>query len=239
MGLERSNFYVEPDLLENLMQIRSDFSQSVVVRPGDIAWSPSLMAGVERQMLDRIGDEVARATSIVRYAENSHFDAHEHRGGEEFLVLDGVFSDEHGDYPAGTYVRNLIGSKHTPFSVAGCTIFVKLHQFEPDDSAHIVVDTRGTPFLPGSAPGLGVLPLHTHGTEHCALVRWEPGTEFHRHVHWGGEEILVLEGTLKDEHGVYPQGSWVRNPHQSEHTPVSDAGCLIYVKTGHLLSGSV
>jgi hypothetical protein len=57
-------------------------------------------------MLDRIGDEVARATSIVRYAPASHFSPHVHDGGEEFLVLEGTFQDEHGDYPVGSYVRN-------------------------------------------------------------------------------------------------------------------------------------
>ena len=96
------------------MLINADFSQRVVVRPDDIEWVPSPMPGVERKMLDRIGEEVARATSIVRYAPNSYFSAHSHGGGEEFLVLEGVFSDEHADYPVGTYVRNPIGSSHTP-----------------------------------------------------------------------------------------------------------------------------
>ena len=68
----------------------------------------------ERRMLERDGEEVARATSVVRYAPNSSFDPHTHGGGEEFFVLDGVFSDEHGDFGPGTYVRNPPGSRHTP-----------------------------------------------------------------------------------------------------------------------------
>ena len=216
------------------MLINADFNQRVVVRPDDIEWVPSPMPGVERKMLDRIGEEVARATSIVRYAPNSYFSAHSHGGGEEFLVLEGVFSDEHADYPAGTYVRNPIGSSHTPHSKDGCTIFVKLHQFDPRDTTHKVVRPEAGDFRPGLVDGLSVLPLHEFEGEHAALVRWEPGTRFNAHRHWGGEEILVLEGVFEDEHGRYPAGSWIRSPHGSQHTPFSDEGCLIFVKTGHL-----
>ncbi|MWV11396.1 cupin [Pseudomonas sp. R-28-1W-6] len=216
------------------MQLNADFSQRAITRPGESPWVPSPMPGVERIMLDRIGEELARATSIVRYAAGSHFSEHTHPGGEEFLVLDGVFSDERGDYPAGTYVRNPIGSHHAPFSREGCIIFVKLMQFSADDQQPVVIDSNAVAWLPGLVPGLQVLPLHQHGTEQVALVRWAPGTRFNRHRHWGGEEILVLEGTFQDEFGDYPAGSWLRNPHLSEHTPFSDAGCLIWVKTGHL-----
>lgn len=216
------------------MRINADFDKRVVIRPEDREWIASPMAGVDRQMLDRIGDEVARATSIVRYAPDSYFSEHEHGGGEEFFVLEGTFSDEHDDYPAGSYVRNPIGSKHTPHSKDGCTIFVKLHQFDAQDSEQKVINTKTADFAPGLVPGLSVLPLHSHGTESAALVRWQPGTKFQPHQHWGGEEILVLEGTFQDENGDYPAGTWLRSPHGSKHTPWSDEGCLIYVKTGHL-----
>jgi anti-sigma factor ChrR (cupin superfamily) len=216
------------------MNINADFNARAVVRPGEVPWTPSPMPGVERQMLDRIGDEIARATSIVRYAPGSHFARHVHGGGEEFLVLEGVFSDEHGDYPAGSYLRNPIGTAHSPFSVGGCTIFVKLHQFDRADQAHFAVQTRNADFAPGTAEGLSVLPLHNFGTEQVALVRWQPGTHFTRHTHPGGEEILVLEGIFSDDHGDYPAGSWLRNPPGFVHGPFSNSGCLIWVKTGHL-----
>ncbi|MEO0636304.1 MAG: cupin domain-containing protein [Pseudomonadota bacterium] len=218
------------------MQIRSDFSERVVVRPGDVEWSPSPSGGVMRRMLDRVGGEVARATSIVRFEAGAEFSEHEHGGGEEYLVLEGTFSDETGDFPTGSYVRNPIGSKHTPHSAEGCTIFVKLHQFDKADCEQKHIKTNDEAFLPGSAPGLSLLPLHSFGSESCALVRWQPGTHFNAHRHWGGEEILVLEGMFQDEHGDYPAGSWLRSPHLSQHTPFSEEGCLIYVKTGHLPS---
>jgi anti-sigma factor ChrR (cupin superfamily) len=216
------------------MLINADFNQRVVMQAVDMAWVASPMAGVDRKMLDRIGEEVARATSIVRYAPGSTFSRHVHGGGEEFFVLEGVFSDESGDYPAGTYVRNPIGSAHAPSSKIGCTIFVKLHQFDPADTAHVVINTRQAHFQPGLVPGLSVLPLHEYGAEHVALVRWAPGTTFDAHQHWSGEEVLVIEGVFQDEHGSYPAGSWIRSPHLSRHQPFSDQGCLIYVKTGHL-----
>ena len=218
------------------MELRADFAHREVVRPGDEGWRPSPMAGVERQMLDRIGEEVARATSIVRYAANAKFSEHVHGGGEEFLVLAGSFHDAAGDYPEGTYVRNPIGTAHAPWAGPdGAVLFVKLHQFTAADTERVVIDTRAAEWRPGLVPGLSVLPLHEHGAEHVALVRWAPATKFSPHRHWGGEEILVLDGVFEDEHGAYPKGSWLRSPHLSSHTPLTgSAGALIYVKTGHL-----
>jgi anti-sigma factor ChrR (cupin superfamily) len=216
------------------MQVHSDFTLRVVERPDEAVWTPSPSAGVERRMLDRIGAEAARATSVVRYAAGSVFSEHEHPAGEEILVLDGVFSDETGDYGPGCYLRNPEGFRHAPRSAAGCTLFVKLRQFSPDDQAVVRIDTDRAEWRPGLVPGLRVLPLHAHGTEHTALVDWAPGTVFKPHTHWGGEEILVLRGVFEDEHGCYPAGTWLRNPHGSQHTPFSREGTTLYVKTGHL-----
>jgi anti-sigma factor ChrR (cupin superfamily) len=218
------------------MQLRSDFSTREVVHPGDEDWRASPMPGVDRMMLDRVGDEVARATTIVRYAPNSRFSQHSHDGGEEFIVLAGTFNDEHGSYPKGTYVRNPIGTSHSPFvGDDGCTILVKLHQFQPDDLAPVVIDTANAAFRPGMVAGLSVLPLHAYGTESVALVRWAPDTQFNPHTHWGGEEIFVLEGTFRDELGDYPAGTWIRSPRSSKHTPFTGPeGALILVKVGHL-----
>ena len=216
------------------MNVNADFNARVAIDARNMPWMASPQAGVERKMLDRVGDEVARATSIVRYAPGSVFAPHTHELGEEFLVLTGTFEDDQGAYPAGTYVRNPPGSRHRPFSTAGCEIFVKLRQFQAGDDARVVIDTSQAAFRPGLVPGLTVLPLHEYGSEHVALVRWAPGTRFQAHTHWGGEEIFVLEGTFSDEYGDYPAGTWLRNPHLSRHQPFSDAGCLIYVKVGHL-----
>lgn len=216
------------------MKINADLTQRAVVNTAELPWVDSPMPGVQRRMIERDGKEVARATSIVRYAPGSYFSAHTHGGGEEYLVLEGVFSDEHGNFGPGTYVRNPVGSSHTPYSKDGATILVKLWQMDPRDQKQTVIDTQGASWSPGLVPGLQVLPLHAHGPEQVALVKWAPGTKFQPHRHWGGEEIFVLEGTFADEQGRYPQGTWLRNPPGSVHTPFSEEGCLIYVKTGHL-----
>ena len=216
------------------MELHANVQQPVVLDTNTLPWCPSPMAGVERRLLDRLGGEVARATSIVRYAPGSCFERHGHGGGEEILVLEGTFSDEQGDYPAGTYLRNPPGSSHAPFSEGGCTIFVKLRQMHPGDLRRLVIPTRPGTWLSGLVEGLEVMPLHAYGSEQVALVRWAAGTRFPAHGHPGGEEILVLQGVFEDEHGRWPAGSWLRNPPGSRHQPWSEAGCTIWVKTGHL-----
>ncbi len=131
------------------MNLNSDFDRRVVLFSHDAAGTPSPLRGVERRMLDRVGGEVARATSIVRYAPGSRFDRHGHGGGEEILVLEGVFSDEHGDYPSGTYLRNPPGTAHTPFSREGCALFVKLWQFAAMTCSRSDIDTARPPGIPG------------------------------------------------------------------------------------------
>ena len=194
------------------------------------------MPGVSRMMLDRIGGEVARATSLVRYEPNSTFSPHVHSGGEEFLVLDGAFADEHGSYPAGSYVRNPIGTSHTPsIGPEGALILVKLQQFDPDDDRQVVIDGHQAAWEKGSLDGVAVLPLHEFGSERVRLIRIAKRVRFDRHQHDGGEEIFVVEGAIADEFGDYPAGSWLRYPHGSEHQPyTAESDALIWVKSGHL-----
>lgn len=221
------------------MRINAEFDQRVIITPDAYRWVDSPVVGVQRMMLDRIGAESGHATSLVRYAPGSTFPRHTHAGGEEILVLEGEFGDEHGLYPAGTYLRNPIGTSHTPrVGEQGALIFVKLHQFAPEDKAQLCLQTSNMPWYQGMVAGLSVLPLHDFEVEHVALVRWAPNTQFSAHNHFGGEEILVLDGTFHDEHGSYPKGSWLRSPHLSRHQPYSkEDGALIYVKTGHLMLG--
>lgn len=218
------------------MRLRADFSRRATVTPDQYEWVPSPAPGVERMMLDRVGGEIARATSIVRYATNSRFPAHEHGGGEEILVLDGEFGDEHGRYPAGYYLRNPVGTRHSPrIGRDGATIFVKLHQFAADDRTQLAFDSGKGGWLPGRIGGVEILPLHRHREENVFLLRWAPDTAYPEHEHCGGEEVFVLDGAFHDEYGHYPQGSWVRYPDGSRHAPYTlGEGALLYVKEGHL-----
>jgi len=219
----------------NTFTLNSDFSQRCVVDSNTLPWQASPSPRVYRRLLARDGGEVARATSIVRYDEGAKFNLHEHAFGEEILVLDGTLSDEFGNYGPGTYLKNPSGSSHAPFSDGGCTLFVKLRHLSPDDTQRVVVHTHQSPWFRGMVEGLTVMPLSEFGSSHTAMVHWAPGTYFNPHRHFGGEEIYVVEGVFSDEHGRYTQGSWIRSPHLSQHQPFSVEGCLILVKTGHLL----
>jgi anti-sigma factor ChrR (cupin superfamily) len=216
------------------MLINADLTQRAVVETVDLPWVDSPMPGVARKMLERDGAEVARATSLVRYAAGSRFERHEHGGGEEILVLDGMLSDEHGDYPAGTYIRNPPGSSHAPFSKGGCTLFVKLRQFAADDGARIVVDTNAADWQPGKTDAYSEMKLHEHGAERVYLIKWHAGKSFPLHYHRGGEEIFIVSGVYANEHGIYRQGTWVRAPVGSSHAPRPTDGALLYAKLGHL-----
>lgn len=217
------------------MKINDDFNQRVVINHHDLPWVPSPELGVDRRMLERQGNEIAKATSIVRYQAGSKFQAHQHELGEEIFVLDGTFSDETGNYRAGTYIMNPPGSSHALYSESGCTLFVKLRHLGSEQVIREVIDTKAAPWYQGMVPGLKVMPLMQQGSG-STLVKWAPQTFFNPHRHYGGEEIFVVDGVFEDEHGRYSAGTWIRSPHMSMHKPFSNEGCTIFVKTGHLLS---
>lgn len=223
------------------MELNADFSRRVSIHAADLPWIPSPTAGVDRRMLDRIGDEVARATSIVRYAPNSAFPAHTHGGGEEFLVLQGVFEDESGAFPAGSYVRNPPQSRHTPGSAPGCTIFVKLWQFDPEDREFMRLDTTSVPYQPIEGnPGVSFRTLFRRGPETVQMQRWAP----HAHVHWadipGGAEVLVLSGTFEEGSERFGRLSWLRLPTGATLDAIAGPdGAEVWVKTGHLSTASL
>lgn len=219
--------------VDNNVSLNMDFDKQVVIETETLAWVGSRADGVVRKPLERENAESGRATSLVQFMPGADFPEHIHSQGEEIFVLEGVFSDERGDYPAGTYFRNPPGSKHKPHSVEGCVLFVKLEHFAPQDLATVVVDTHNTPWQPGIG-GLKVMSLHHFGGEHTALVFWPKGEHFQPHRHYGGEEILVLSGEFIDENGRYPKGTWLRSPHLSVHNPYVEQDTLIMVKTGHL-----
>ena len=213
--------------------LNMDFKQRIVINSSVIDWTSSPMPGVWRKPLAREESERGHATSVVRYQAGARFSEHDHPLGEEILVLEGTFSDETGDYCAGTYLRNPEGFRHAPYSEEGCLLLVKLHQFQASDTTHIVIDTKAATWLPGHG-NLQVMPLHEHKSEQVALVKWPAGERFKAHTHFGGEEIFVISGEFRDEFGCYPSGTWIRSPHMSIHKPYVEEATLIWVKVGHL-----
>ena len=222
--------------MDNLNDINADVSQHVVIDTQQMEWEASPSGTVWRKPLFRQGGEFGPVTSIVKYDAGGKFRTHPHPQGEEIFVLDGEFCDDHARYSAGSYILNPDGTEHAPYSDTGCTLFVRLRQYDGADRKQLAVNTNDMEWRQGMVEGLTVLPLYSQANhpENMALVRWQPDTYFPEHTHPGGEEILVLEGTFEDELGSYPTGTWMRSPHLSKHRPYSKEGCLIYVRVGGL-----
>ncbi len=217
------------------MKINANFKERVSGHPSRMRWTPSPAPGVDRIMLDRIGDEVARATSIVRYAPESSFAPHTHDAGEEFFVLEGVFQDEHGDYPAGTYVRNPPGSRHAPGSAPGCTIFVKLRQFVPGDHETVVINTKLLrPATGASHRDVSSSILFKNDYETVRIEDWRSGAHVAEKSE-GGLEILCLEGSFTEGGEVFDAQSWLRLPVNAPlNAAAGSDGCRVWIKEGHL-----
>ncbi|PRY26913.1 ChrR-like anti-ECFsigma factor [Aliiruegeria haliotis] len=217
------------------MTLNSDFTRNVIVRPEDNDWVASPVPGVDRMMLDRIGDEVARATTIVRFAPESRFSAHTHDGGEEFIVLDGVFEDEHGAFPEGAYIRNPPTSRHTPGSPPGCVIFVKLWQFQPEDRTHVRIATdKLGGVADGERPGVDISPLFRDAQEDVRIERWSANTTAPVTAD-GGAEILLLSGSLQLDGETLSPWTWIRRADGNGVTLTAGPdGARLWIKAGHL-----
>ncbi len=218
--------------------INSDFTLFARRNTAEMTWQASPSTSVWRKRLDHLGEnaESGRVTSIVRFDSKSSFSPHDHPDGEEILVLDGVFSDEHGDYPAGTFLLNPTGFRHAPGSENGCVIFVKLCQYPGLDRPQVTIDSNQAAWQAHEIEGVEVLPLYgsEQYPETIRLIRVRPGVTFPKHSHPGGEEVFVIDGALQDESGTHEKGTWLRFPHDSSHEPFSETGALFYVKSGHL-----
>ena len=220
------------------MLLNDDFSRRAALHGARLDWVASPTPGVDRRMLFRIGAEKARATSIVRYAPDSYFPRHGHPGGEEIFVLDGVFEDDSGQYPAGSYMRNPPGSGHTPGSTAGCVIFVKLWQFRKDDDAFVVKQPGEGPAA--AWPGVAASrKLFDNGHEVVRLEDWQPGAVVEI-ANPQGLELLVADGSFHDGVEDFARLSWLRLP-PGEHfkARTGAAGARVWSKAGKLLQDNI
>jgi quercetin dioxygenase-like cupin family protein len=221
------------------MRLNDDLGHRALVHADSMDWAASPVKGVERRMLFRVGEEKARATSIVRYAPGSHFSRHGHPGGEEFLVLEGTFQDETGDFPAGTYVRNPPGTGHAPGAENGCTIFVKLWQFKKDDRDRVVR-------LPGEGEAARLRPgvtssliLFEDADERVMLEEWQPEAEVEL-VNREGLELLVIDGAFTDGVDTLDRWSWLRLPAgEALRARVGSRGARVWYKLAPLLHEDV
>lgn len=215
------------------LQLNADHSVPAIARASLLPWVPSPQPGVERRMLERSGGEVAVATSIVRYAAGSRFSAHEHGLGEEFLVLEGVFSDESGDYPAGSYVRNPPGSRHAPHSDGGCVIFVKLRQMAADDKTHVVVPPAKRKWQSTGSRGHERALLYAARDEFVTLDRLEPNAVLDAPRAAAETEMLVVDGSvhrLAEKESALDRWTWMRTPGSAPAVRASTSGALLWFK---------
>jgi anti-sigma factor ChrR (cupin superfamily) len=214
------------------MLINADFSRPVIVAVNDYRWTASPQPGVERMMLDRLGAEKARATSIVRYAPASHFSPHTHPGEEEIFVLSGVFSDGDGDYPSGWYLRNPPGSWHRPFTSQGAIIFVKLWQMGSSEEDAVRIDTRVDAGWHNSVDG-DIFPLFRSESEDVCLLRLGPGAAMRGRN--ANTELVVMNGSICVSGHQYRRGSWMRFPKDGlPSLTAGQRGARVYVKTTSL-----
>lgn len=217
--------------------LNGDLTVRVAVDTAALEWAPSPSRSVWRKRVHLVGPaEAGQVTSIVRYEPSSSFPAHDHPDGEEIFVLDGVFSDEHGDWPAGTYLLNPEGFRHTPFSREGCKLFVKLRQYPGRDRAHVALETPSLEWQPTADAGIATKALYAQPgfADTVRLERWAAGARRGTVRFRGGAEILVLEGELEDEAGRYRAETWLRLPEGGTHSPAAPSGCVLYVKENGL-----
>lgn len=218
-----------------MTNLNANYAERVVIDTRVLEFVSSPSPGVWRKRLELVGPtESGRVTSIVRYDPGARFPSHDHPGGEEILVIEGEFCDERGCFKAGSYQLNPPGFRHAPFTPTGCTLFVKLRQYGGDKRDTVLVDTSAAEWVDRDLPGVRSLVLYS-SPDHPECTRL---TELSPHARVPtielpqGEEIFVLRGEFQDEAGQYGAGTWLRLPARSRHTPRSETGALLYVKSG-------
>lgn len=220
-----------------IQTIHADLTQRAVADTRTMAWHPSPSGTVWRKRLHLVGlPEAGQVTSLVRYEPNATFPVHDHPDGEEIFVLEGIFSDEYGDWPAGTYLLNPEGFRHAPFSKDGCVLFVKLRQYRGPGRSHVVLYTDDMDWQVTAHDGIRTKILYSDPvfSDETQLEQWDAGTAPGTWSYASGAEIFVLQGSFEDEYGVYGAHAWLRIPAGGKHTPTSAQGCELYVKTGAL-----
>jgi hypothetical protein len=213
--------------------LNGDLSQFVVMRTAEMPWSASPSGTVWRKRLHRVGpEESGQVTTVVRFEPGATFASHDHPDGEEILVLDGVFSDEQGDFGKGSYLLNPEGFRHAPFSREGCTLFVKLRQYPGRNRPERHLDTAG---IPWETQGPGVRSQALFNDEGFPdstwLEEWQGGhvREFSGE---GGVEIFLIEGTAECREGLFGPGDWLRFPAGRAVEISARTAVRAYVKRG-------
>ena len=211
------------------MTLHSDHSLRIVIDATDLH-----AGGVGERGLESRKDSTQSRITLRSFKAGDTW-SHDGKHLLEVLVVRGRVSLHGEDLGPTSYVRLAPGVSATFTSTEASMVY--LNERTPTEPEKDSYALRGDSldWRQGMVPGLKVTSLHQGLTKHTALVRWAPETRFNPHTHVGGEEILVLEGVFRDEHGSYPAGTWIRSPHMSNHRPFTGPeGATILVKVGHL-----
>ena len=211
------------------MNLHADHSLRIVVDATDLQAGRTGECPLEQRIVP------AESRISLRSLQAGESMTHDGAKLLEILVVRGQLSLNGEDLGPASYARLAPGVSAT-FTAAEASM-VYLNERTPTEPETDSYALRGADldWRQGMVPGLKVTSLHQGLTKHTALVRWAPETRFNPHTHVGGEEILVLEGVFRDEHGSYPAGTWIRSPHMSNHRPFTGPeGATILVKVGHL-----
>ena len=224
--------------------LNADMSKQVIVRASQNEWQTSPSSTVRRKRFHLVGEpESGQVTSLVEYLPGATFHRHEHPDGEEILVLEGVFSDEAGDWPAGSWLLNPEGFAHAPFSEKGCLLFVKLRQYP--GAAHLKLDWPTLPnqSKPTATKPVTVSELLIQGDESISIVSFgydevasdeEQVTREYTRQYESGVEGFVLEGEVEMNGNPLVQHDWFRLPAGASLTLASNQ-CRLYLKANNVI----
>ena len=215
-------------------QINDDLSERASMHTAKMEWTPSPSDTVWRKRLHLVGEpESGQVTSVVRFAPDAEFSAHDHPGGEEILVLEGVFSDERGDWSAGSYLLNPEGFRHHPSSSEGCLLFVKLRQYGGVGRDSVALETADFEDERGAAEGVTRRWLYRDDSfpDSMRIETWSAASSIDESFE-GGVELFVLDGAFEESGECFEAGSWLRLPLGSHMLAETEDGCVVYLKAG-------
>jgi anti-sigma factor ChrR (cupin superfamily) len=221
--------------VSQIVRLNADMQHLARMDTSALEWAPSPSGSVWRKRVHMMGGaESGQVTSLVRYEPGACFPLHDHPEGEEILVLEGTFSDEHGDWRAGTHLLNPEGFRHAPFSQQGCVIFVKLRQYAGAGREYRKTEIERLAWHPTNRAGVEEKILYDEPgfPDVTRLERWSAGAAPGPIETPGGSEIFVLEGALEDASGRCEVGTWLRFPDGGVFDARSSEGCVLYSKAG-------
>lgn len=219
------------DRESNAREINANFHLPVSVKTNVFDWQGFTKAGIRQRSLERLVGRHSRLTAVAQFAAGQVFKKIAHEHGVEFLVLSGKFSDEHGDYGVGSYVRNPAAAYRMPFTRDGCTVLLKVGRFQLLDQKRVVVNTRDShrKWKATGEPGVSCLDLHQFSEQHVSLhkIRAECWITF-KCLNLA-LEIFVIEGDISVSGSHYEAGTWLRYPPGSRIKVRSKHGCCLYI----------